>query len=77
MMRTTLDIAPDVLSAVKELARAQDKTAGEVISDLARQALQTPAASSGKFVDGFEVLPAAGRVVTSELVQKILDEGDV
>ena len=38
-MRTTLDIADDVLQAAKELARRQHKTAGEVISELARMAL--------------------------------------
>ena len=42
-MRTTLDIADDVLQAAKELARRQNKTAGEVISDLARAALTAPA----------------------------------
>ena len=38
-MRTTLDIDDSVLSAIKELAQRQGKTAGEVISTLARQAL--------------------------------------
>jgi hypothetical protein len=38
-MRTTLDIADDVLAAAKELARQQGKSAGEVISTLARRAL--------------------------------------
>ncbi|HUP25435.1 MAG TPA: antitoxin, partial [Thermoanaerobaculia bacterium] len=39
-MRTTLDIADDVLLAVKERARRERRSAGEVLSDLARQALQ-------------------------------------
>jgi len=38
-MRTTLDIADDVLSAAKERARRENKSAGEVISELARAAL--------------------------------------
>ena len=38
-MRTTLDIDDDVLQMAKELARAEKKTAGAVISDLARKAL--------------------------------------
>ncbi len=38
-MRATLDIDDSVLSAIKELAQRQRKTAGEVISTLARQAL--------------------------------------
>ena len=42
-MRTTLDIADDVLQAAKERARREKKTAGEVISELARSALTMPA----------------------------------
>ena len=42
-MRTTLDIADDVFFAAKERARRENKTAGEVISELVRQALTTPA----------------------------------
>jgi hypothetical protein len=41
-MRTTLDIDDDVLQAAKELAAVHRKTAGQMLSDLARQAL-TPA----------------------------------
>ena len=44
-MRTTLDIADDVLLAAKERARRENKTAGEVISELARQALTAPPAT--------------------------------
>ena len=42
-MRTTLSIDDDVLYAVKSLARRQRRSAGEVLSELARQALQAPA----------------------------------
>jgi hypothetical protein len=41
-MRTTLDIADDVLAAAKDLARAEGRTMGDVISDLARRALTAP-----------------------------------
>ena len=41
-MRTTLDIADDVLQAAKERARREKKTAGEIISELARSALNAP-----------------------------------
>ena len=37
-MRTTLDIADDVLFAAKEVARREKKPLGHVISDLARRA---------------------------------------
>ncbi len=39
-MRTTLDIADDVLFAAKNVARRDKKTVGTVVSELARKALQ-------------------------------------
>lgn len=42
-MRTTLSIDDDVLYAAKSLARREGRALGEVISDLARQALRAPA----------------------------------
>ncbi|MFT4103291.1 MAG: CopG family transcriptional regulator [Burkholderiaceae bacterium] len=42
-MRTTLDIADDVLFAAKELARREKKSLGQVISELARRAFTLPA----------------------------------
>ena len=39
-VRTTLDIDDDVLQAAKELADHRKTTAGKVLSDLARQALE-------------------------------------
>lgn len=41
-MRTTLSIDDDVLYAAKSLARREGRALGEVISDLARQALHAP-----------------------------------
>ena len=38
-MRTTLNVDDDVLFAVQERARREKRTAGQVLSDLARQAL--------------------------------------
>ena len=37
-MRTTLDIADDVLFAAREIAKREKKSIGQVMSDLARQA---------------------------------------
>jgi hypothetical protein len=78
-MRTTLDIADDVLAAAKELARRQGRTAGEVISALARQALtggqrgvrEAPAAY------GFRPFPAGNRVVTDEIIDELRDHDGV
>lgn len=75
-MRTTLDIADDVLLAAKELARREGKTAGQVLSELARRGLsnrgQTPSGSA-EFL-GFRPLPRRGVIVTPELIEKLRDE---
>ena len=74
-MRTTLDIDDDVLTAAKELARAQKTTAGQVISNLARQALTGGVAETqAEYRGGFRLLPRTGRVITSEMVSKWLEE---
>jgi hypothetical protein len=76
-MRTTLDIDADVLAAAKEISARTKRTAGQVISDLVRASLLAPASPAGispKMVNGFEVMPAADRVVTSELVERLAEE---
>jgi hypothetical protein len=78
-MRTTLDIDDDVLQAAKELARVEKKTAGKVISELARRALTRPSDRSEmtqiEIRDGIPVLPSRGVVVTKELVDRLIEEG--
>ena len=39
MVRTTLDIDDDLLQAAKELGAMQKKTAGQILSELARKGL--------------------------------------
>lgn len=77
-MRTTLNIDDDVLGAAQELARRQHKTAGQVISELVRQALQAPKPSGPgtEAVLGFRPFPARGSVVTNEMVDKLREEGE-
>jgi len=82
-MRTTLDIASDVLEAAKEIGRRQRKTAGEVISDLARRALTQgePGKAAGvrepRASYGFAPLPTRGVVVTNALINRLReDAGD-
>ena len=82
-MRTTLDLDDDLLLAAKELARREGKTAGEVVSELVRQALaqRQPPARPGKagagpkgFL-GFRPLPRTGSVVvTNELVNQLREQ---
>jgi hypothetical protein len=75
-MRTTLDIDDDVLQAAKELAAREQKTAGKLISEWARRGLRSPTGRASEPVvsNGFEVLPAEGRLVTNELVRQVLEE---
>lgn len=75
-MRTTLDIEDDVLQAAKELAHREGRTAGRVISELARRGLaaqgmrsKVARASRG----GVPVLPSRGEVITLEKVRRLMD----
>jgi hypothetical protein len=74
-MRTTLTIDDDVLSAAKEIAAAQGKTIGEVISLLARQGLN-PVAPRHTTRNGVPLLPLrkGGVRVTSDLVHRLREE---
>ena len=81
-MRTTLDIDEDVLAAARDLAKLEDKTMGEVISDLARRGLTAP--SYPGFAPGFAEAQApfdvgtwptfpgrAGVVVSNDTIDRI------
>lgn len=74
-MRTTLSIDDDVLGAAKEMATAQNRTVGDVISSLARRGLN-PVESRRQTRNGIPLLPvrAGAKRVTSELVQKLREE---
>ncbi len=79
-MRTTLNIDDDVLFAARELAKQEGKTAGKIVSELARRALQ--ARMSGEVVQeeeeffGFRPLPKRGVIVTNEIIDSLReDEG--
>ncbi len=73
-MRTTLAIDDDVLTAAKAIARQQGRSLGEVISDLARRALQRPRPPAMR--NGIPLLPRQGdeAVVTLETVNALRDE---
>lgn len=83
-MRTTLDIDQDVLAAAKELAAKEKKTAGKVISEMFRRGihhvdpLESADGAKGPFVmkNGIPVLPTRGEAVSTEHVERIMnDEG--
>ena len=79
-MRTTLDIDDDVLLAVKELARRQRCTAGQVLSELARQGLRAPpsttALSPASFF-GFRPFSSRGAPVSDETIDRLRDEAGI
>ena len=77
-MRTTLDIADDVLQAARERAQREKKTIGEMISELARRALMTPtgplSGKESKAVYGIRPFASRGGIVTNELIDKLRED---
>lgn len=74
-MRTTLDIDDDVLGAAKERARAEGRTAGAVISDLARQSLTgARREKADESFLGITPLRSRGVVVTNEVIDALREE---
>jgi hypothetical protein len=77
-MRTTLSIDDDVLLAAKEQARREGRTAGEVLSDLARQSLMSRgaqhAAGRAESFHGFEPLPHRGGAVSNTFIDRLRDD---
>jgi hypothetical protein len=74
-MRTTLEIDDDVLQAAKDLAANRGTTAGKVLSELARQALEprrTPRLRNG--VPLLARRPAGSPKPTLDLVNRLRDE---
>ena len=77
-MRTTLSLDDDVLLAVKERARRENRTAGAVLSDLARQALtQHHHADPGTRAEDFHGFEPFGHRGTNALIDRLRDEDGV
>jgi hypothetical protein len=79
-MRTTLDIDDDVLLAAKELARRERKTAGRVLSELARCGLAHANDIYAKEIAddevflGFRPFARRGAIVTNEIINRLREE---
>lgn len=79
-MRTTLNIDTELLVAAKELAEREHKTAGQVISELLRQAMSARASlahTSGavhRELYGFQPVPSRGGVVTNQHINTLREE---
>lgn len=80
-MRTTVSLDDDVLLAVRERARREHRTMGELLSELARQALTNPrqpaVSCDPEGFHGFEPLPHRGETVSNELIDRLRDEEHV
>lgn len=74
-MRTTLAIDDDILLAAKEIAANRGTTAGQVISELARRALEPR--RSPRVRNGVPLMPRrpkGSRRPTMDLVNRLRDE---
>lgn len=77
-MRTTLEVDDDVLRAVKERARREKRSAGEVLSELARAALTgslrgVEIAETPSFY-GFEPFQHRGPAISNSLIDQLREE---
>jgi hypothetical protein len=75
-VRTTLDLDEDVLQAVKELGALQKKTAGQMLSELARKALTPSPQSRARVRNGVPLLPGrpGAAIMTMADVNRLRDE---
>jgi hypothetical protein len=74
-MRTTLNLDEDVIEAARAIADRDDRTIGDVVSDLARQSLRRRQPATRNRL-GLPLLPSRGKPgsVTLELVNRLRDE---
>jgi len=75
-MRTTLDIDDDILETAKVMARRRKSTAGQILSELARQALTPPKEYTIR--NGVPVIPRrpGARLMTVEDVKRLQEDED-
>ena len=77
LMNATFDIDQDVLDAVKKISKETHQKPDKVLSDLARSGIcQNFQAPSKKIRGGFGVIPAKDRVVTTAMIDKLLEESE-
>lgn len=77
-MRTTVNLDDDVFFAVHERARREKRTAGRVLSDLARQALtghnRLLEKGAGASHHGFAPLPHRGPAISNALIDRLRED---
>lgn len=72
-MRTTLQIDDDVLESARQIASADGRSLGAVISALVRRALEPTPIRQGSAFPVFDIRPDAP-VITDQDVARALDE---
>lgn len=72
-MRTTLDLDDDVLAAARELARAERRSLGAIVSELSRRGLAPARVETDGDLPVIRVPPGAP-AITPEAVRRALDE---
>lgn len=80
-MRTTLDIEDDVLAAAREIAARERRSAGQVVSQLLRQALTRQGggdatrsvAPVSRTTAGFRAFASRGLPVTNAEIDRLRD----
>jgi hypothetical protein len=74
MMRTTIAIDDDVLTAAGTIARQRNQSVGKIVTELARNSLRPP--MTGAERNGVPLLPVRkkGVIVTPEIVNALRDE---
>lgn len=66
-----------MLQAAKELAQRDGRTAGQVLSELARHGLSSPGIklkARQRSRGGVPLLPSRGEIVTLEKVRRLMDQ---
>jgi hypothetical protein len=80
-MRTTVTLDQDVYELATLYARGRGVTLGVALSELARKAVAPPSDSPDEDLirapNGLLIIPARGRVITSEMVKEALEEDDI
>jgi hypothetical protein len=78
-MRTTVTIDDDIYEAALANARATGRRLGQVLSDMARTALEPRSIASRKSRKRFASfdVPAGSRMILASKVQKTLDEDGI
>lgn len=81
-MRTTLNLADDALIAAQTLARRQQISLGEAVSELVRRGASAPAGPTARSADAplrgrFALLPRRDETLTAEHIRALMEREGV